>query len=158
VEVYVLNWLAVLWRRCGQVQKAHHYASRGLKTARIVQHAEQVGLSQGHLAWVAWREGNQAEAEDLGQAARRSWQRSQWVYAFHWTALWPLLAMALDGDRLSDALEHAQAMLDPMQQKLPQTMESALESAIQAGETGQPEEVRACLQRAVETAWESGYL
>ena len=158
IETYVLNWLAALWRKRCQVRKARHYASRGLNTARTVHHPEQVGLSQGHLAWVAWREGNQAEAGDLGQAARRSWQRSQWVYAFHWTALWPLLAMALEGDRISEALDHARAMLDPTQQKLPRPMESTLESAIEAGEAGQPEAVRAWLQRAVEEAQGSGYL
>ncbi len=88
---------------------------------------EQVALAQANLAWVAWREGDMDEAQTLAQAALDSWQRSQLVHAFHWTGRWPLLAMALDADRLSEALDHARAMLDPMQQKLPRPMESALE-------------------------------
>ena len=155
---YVLNWLAMLWRRRGQVQKARHYASRALKTARAVQHPEQVGLSQGHLSWVAWREGKQADAAELGQAALRAWQRSQWAYAFHWTARFPLLAMALEGDRIPEALDHARAMLDPMQQRLPADLEAALEGACQMGEGGQPEAIRAQLRRSVEVAQDLGYL
>jgi hypothetical protein len=158
VETYVLNWLAMLWRRRGQVQQARHYASRALKTARAVQHPEQVGLSQGHLSWVAWREGKQAEAEELGQAALRAWQRTQWVYAFYWTARFPLLAMALEGDRIPEALDHARAMLDPMQQRLPADLEAALEKACQMGDGGQPEAIRTQLRRTVELAQVLGYL
>jgi tetratricopeptide (TPR) repeat protein len=158
VEAYVLNWLAMLWRRRGQVRRARHYASRALKTARAVQHPEQVGLARAHLAWVAWREGNLPGAEEMGRAAQRSWQRSQWAYAIQWTALWPLLAIALEGDRIPEALDHARAMLDPMQQRLPADLEAALEKACQMADAGQPEAIRVQLRRTVELAQGLGYL
>ena len=158
VETYVLNWLAVLWRKRGQVQEARRYAEQGLMTAPLVHQLEQVALARANLAWVAWREGDVDEAQTLAQAALDSWQRSQFVHAFHWTARWPLLAMALEGDRLSETLEHARAMLDPRQQKLPQPLESALEESTKRGDDGRPDVLRACLQRAVELAQELGYL
>ena len=158
VQAVVLSWLTVLYRRRGRVAEVRSYSSRALAVGEMVQQLEQVALAQANLAWVAWRAGDLGEAEALGQAALESWQRSQFVHSVHWTARWPLLAIALHRGRISEALDHAREMLDPQQQQLPQSLESALERAIQAGDEGQPEAVRAHLRRAIDLAQELGYL
>ena len=157
-RVYALTWLTVVRRMRGQVDAVRDYAARTLEAATTAHMPEQVALAQANQAWVAWREGNLAEAEELGQAAIRSWQRSQWAYAFQWTALWPLLVVALEKDRVPEALDHARALLDPQQQRLPGELEAALERSIQVGDEGPPEKVRPCLQQAIDLAQVLGYL
>ena len=49
-------------------------------------------------------------------------------------------------------------LLDPTQQPLPEKLRVILESALQAWDAGQQEEVRSLLQRAVPLAEEMGYL
>jgi hypothetical protein len=157
-QVYALTWLSIVRRKRGRLEAVREYASRTLAAAEVAQMPQHVAISQGNLAWVAWREGNLAEAEELARAAVETWQRSQWAYAFQWTAFWPLLAMALDRHEIPAALDHARAMLDPHQQRLPAELEAALEEAIQAGGRDEPEEAGAHLQRAARLAQGTGYL
>ena len=157
-RIYALTWLTFVRRMRGQVDAARDYAARTLEAATTAWMPEQIAAAQANQAWVAWRDGNQAEAEDLGQSALRLWQRSQWAYAFQWTALWPLLVVALEKEQVPEALHHARALLDPQQQRMPADLEDALESACQLGDAGQPERVRVQLERTVELAQELGYL
>jgi tetratricopeptide (TPR) repeat protein len=156
-HAWSLLWLAVLCRKRGQVEEARHYASLALEVASTDGTPEQVAMAQANLAWVAWREGDVEGVQELGQAALDSWQRGQWVYAFHWAARLPLLAVALESDQPAGALAHARAMLDPQQQRLPEPLEAALEAAVQADEDHRPE-ARAHLVRAIELAQETGFL
>ncbi len=155
---WALIWLTVLHRRRGQVDKTRRYAQRTLETASTGGIPEQVAMAQANLCWVAWRMREMGEAEELGRTALDLWQKCQWVYAFQWTARLPLLAMALERDQIPKALEHAQDMLDPQQQKLPEPFNAALEAAVQAGDNDQPEEARQYLERAVTVAQETGFL
>ena len=119
------------------MDETRHYALRALEVASTGGIPEQIAMAQANLAWVAWREGNLDETQKLGRAALDSWQRGQWVYAFHWTARFPLLAVALERDQVSDALEHARVMLDPQQQQLPEAAGSCLGSS-RAGRRSRP--------------------
>jgi tetratricopeptide (TPR) repeat protein len=157
-RAWSLTWLTVLYRRRGLVEETRSCARRGLEVATSGGIPEQEAMAQANLAWVAWREGDLAQAEELGQAAFDAWQRGQWVYAFQWTAHLPLLAVALQREQIAKALEHAGAMLDPLQQKLPDSLEAALEAAVQAGEAGQEAEANAHLHRAVQLALETRFL
>jgi len=157
-QVYALTWLSIVRRKRGRLEAVREYACRTLAAAEAALMPVHVAVSQANLAWVAWREGNLAEAEELARAAVASWQKSQWAYAFQWTAFWPLLAMALDRHQIPEALDHARAMLDPQQQRLPAELEAPLEEAIQAGERDEPEEAGTHLQRAARLAQETGYL
>ena len=163
VRGWTLTWLTILCRRRSKVEEVAGYAPRALEAGTAAGIPEQVAMAQANLGWIAWRQGDLAEAEELGRAALESWQLGQWVYAFYWAARWPLLAIALAQDRVPEALDHARAMLDPQQQRLPEALEAALERALGAGEGGEPEaaqaeHARAHLQRAVELAQEAGYL
>ncbi len=158
VRAYALTWMTVLCRKRGQVEGARGYAPRALVAGIAAGQPEQVAMAHANLSWIAWREGNLAEAEELGLAALDSWQRGQFVYAFHWTARFPLLAMALEKEGIPEALGHARAMLDPQQQQLPEPLEAALEEAVQAGEQDLPTASSAHLRRAVELAQKLGYL
>ncbi len=122
------------------------------------QQLENAAVARGNLAWIAWREGDLAEAEEQGQTALELWQKSPFVYAFHWTALLPLLAIALEKEALAEALNHARALLHPQQQKLPDPLEAALEAALQAADDGGTEAAGQHLERVIQVAKEEAYL
>jgi DNA-binding SARP family transcriptional activator/predicted ATPase len=157
-QTWLLTWLSVLHRKRGEAEATRAYAIRGLQAAADAQLLENGGLARGNLAWFAWREGNLAEAEKQGHAALELWQRSPFVYAFHWTARFPLLAVALTREQLPEALDHARALLDPQQQKLPETLEAALEAAVQAADDEEDKVVRQRLEQTIQVARETGYL
>jgi hypothetical protein len=69
---------------------------------------------------------------------------------FQWSARFPLLAVAIDQDRLEAAAEHAHRMLDNTQQPLLPDVRKALEDAIPAGS-------RDAYRPAVDVARKYGY-
>ena len=77
---------------------------------------------------------------------------------FDWMAAWPLLAMALDSQRVAQAAEYARRMLPPPQQSLQEPLRTLVDGAIQAWENGQPAETEELLSRAVRAAADLGYL
>jgi len=157
-RTWILTWLSVLHRKRGEAEATREYALRGLQVATSAGLLENAALVRGNLAWLAWREGDLAEAEKQARTALELWDQSAFVYAFHWTALFPLLVMAVERDALAEALEHAQALLHPQQRRLPESLEAALEAAIQVGDDGQVETARQRLERVIQVAQETGYL
>jgi tetratricopeptide (TPR) repeat protein len=158
VRGWTLNWFTVLVRKRGQIEAVERYAPRALEVTTEVGLPEQIGLAQANLCWLAWRDGDLVRAQELGLAALDSWAQGQWVYAFQWAARLPLLAMALERERIPEALDQARVMLDQQQMQLPEPLEAALQAAAQAGENDQLEEARKHLERAVTVAQEAGFL
>jgi tetratricopeptide (TPR) repeat protein len=117
-----------------------------------------IAMSTANLAWVAWREGKNAEAEQKGKAALESWQSSEAVYPSHWAALLPLIDIMLGQGELSQAVSYARRLFAPGQQTLPDALTAITESAIQAWDSGQPDTARTSLQQAIALAREMGYL
>jgi hypothetical protein len=99
-----------------------------------------------------------SEAEEQGQATLGLWQRSPIVYAFQWTARLTLLAVAMDRGQIPQALDHACALLDPRQQKLPEPLETAQEATVQAGDAEGDGVVLRRLEHAIQVAQDTGYL
>jgi len=129
--------------------------------ATAIPRPEQSGTAQANLAWVAWREGKVEEAQAKGAAALALWRLellSSIVYAFQWTALWPLVGSALELNRMSEAVSHVRALLAPSQQPLPDALTTLLAATIEAWDAGQPDSARAHLQQAAALAREKGYL
>jgi hypothetical protein len=157
-QTWFLTWLSVLHRRCGDAGATRECASRGLRVATSAGLLENAAMACGNLSWFAWREGDLAGAEKQARAALELWGQSAFVYAFHWTARFPLLAMALSREQIPEALNHARALLDPQQQKLPDPLEAALEAAIQAGEEEGAKAATQHLEHAIQIAKEMGFL
>ena len=67
-------------------------------------------------------------------------------------------AVAVAWGQGPEALAHARAMIDPLQQRLPDPLEAALEAAIQAGEDDGAKAAAQHLERAIQVAKETGYL
>jgi tetratricopeptide (TPR) repeat protein len=156
-----LTYLTILYRKRGQLERARQYASRSLTLATAGQMVEYVGTAQANLAWVAWREGDLAQAEAKGRAALELWRQLPAAHsscAFQWTALWPLVGVALAQDRTAEASACARALLAHTQQRLPDALTAVIGKAIEAGERGESETACASLGQAIELAQELAYL
>ena len=153
-----LTYLATLYRKRGRKKEARDYASRALTVATAMKLPPYIAMATANLAWVEWREGKNAEAEQKGKTALESWQSSEAVYPFHWAALWPLIDIMMGHDELSQAVNYARRLFAPGQQPLPDALTAVTESAIQAWDSGQPETARTSLQQAIAFAKEKGYL
>ena len=66
--------------------------------------------------------------------------------------------MALREEQLSPAVEHARALLDPVQQRLPDALAASLEQAVQAWDGGAPESARSLLDQSLALAQQMHYL
>ena len=108
------------------------------------------------MAWVVWGGGNIAEAQKQGQAGLEAFDGAG--EPFEWTALWPLIGVAVVQQQLANAIKYVCMLLVPEQQRLPDALTADLEQAIQAWDSGQPDTARTSLQQAIALAREMGYL
>jgi hypothetical protein len=75
-----------------------------------------------------------------------------------WMTLLVLLALDLAAGRVAEGTLRARAMLDPMQQRLPDELAEALAGGVGAWERGSGDEARSRLEAAIEWAKRLSYL
>jgi DNA-binding SARP family transcriptional activator len=155
-QTLCLTYLSVAHRLQGDLEQSRRYTERCLERAREGGSAVYVGAAEANLGWLAYRAGDSDGAVRHGEAALAEWKSMQ--YPFRWLALWPLLAVALDQGPISDAVGQARAMLDPVQQRLPEALTATLEEAIAAWDEGHAAPAREHLAEAVRLAQDMGYL
>jgi tetratricopeptide (TPR) repeat protein len=153
-----LTYLTVLYRKRGQVEETRQLGEQALAVATVLQQPNYIAMAKANLAWVAWREWRLSEAQLEGLKALELWRSAQVYYVFQWTALWPLLSGALTQDRLSEAVDHARALLSAGQHPLPQGLTEAIEEAIHAWDSDQSEAAGMHLHEAMTLAQQMGYL
>ena len=153
-----LTYLAIVYRKLGQIEETRHTCSQALVKATEAQRPEDIGMSKANLAWVAWRLGNLIEIQEHGHAALDLWHSLPLEFPFRWTALWPLLAVALTKAQIAEAVDYARTLLNPLQERLPETLTTALEAAIQTWDSNESETARSLLQQAMILAQEMRFL
>jgi DNA-binding SARP family transcriptional activator len=153
-----LTYLAIVYRKLGQVEETRCTCSQALIKATEAQRLEDMGMTEANLAWVAWRLGNLVETQAHAHAALDLWQALPLEYPFRWTALWPLLAQALTQAQIAEAVDYARTLLHPLQERLPDTLTSVLEAATQAWNANEAETARTHLQQAITLAQKMRYL
>ncbi len=151
-----LAYLSINYRLAGDLDRARTHTEQGLEVALAERNPFYIGVAQANLAWLSCRAANLDDVVRHGSAALDRW--SPLSYPLEWLARWPLLAALLSQGQTSRALDQARAMLDPSQQRLPDTLTSALEIAIQVWDERQAESARTCLQSAADLAQRMGYL
>lgn len=149
-----LHFLPMVWRRQGQVEAVRRTITQALEQ-REGRYPEVLAAQR---AWVAWRDGNQEEAEVYGRAALEAWQRQRRVYAFQWMGVWPLIGVALTREQTIEAIDYIRLLLAPAQQHLPAPLQMTLEAVLEAGEREQIQTARPLLHQALALARELGYL
>ncbi len=157
VQSRCLTYLTILHRKRAQLKAVQQYISRALDVAMAGNMLEYVSTAKANLAWVKWYVGNLSEAQENGRIALDMWQKEPLVYPFQWTALWPLISVALSKEEVSTAVDYANALLQPSQQRLPASLNEVLEEVIESWEKGESEKARTKLNRAIELAQELGW-
>jgi DNA-binding SARP family transcriptional activator len=150
-----LTYLAVLCRKQERVAEVAELAAESVSAAEEAGMHEYVATARANQAWLAWRAGDYRRAEVHGRDALALWKRLPAGHAscaFQWTALLPLLALALPNGRLDEAVAWAQALLDPAQQRLPGELAARLQQAVGYHETERPAEAGELLSQAVALA------
>ena len=158
MRILTLIYLTVLNRFRGLVNGVLDHVLLVQGAAEAAHMPDYVAAAKGNQAWLAWRRRDLPAAEQRGQEALALWRQSPLVYPFRWQALWPLIAVALEGEREDEAWVYIQALLEPTQQRLPEGLNTSLEAALQARTKGQFGAALLHLNRAIELAQEMGYL
>jgi tetratricopeptide (TPR) repeat protein len=151
-----LVYLTILYRMTGDVDQARKFQVRSHEIAMRVGAPFYIGSAEANQAWLYYLDGQWEPAEVSARMAIKQWQMT--AYPFCWLAHWPLLAMALGRDDLGTAVSSATAMLDPVQQRLPDNLNDALERAVQAWEAEESDATRQALEQALTLARDRSYL
>jgi hypothetical protein len=158
IQARCLTYLAVAHRGAGHLEQARSCATRTRELATRIGMTEYVAMAHANLAWVAWREGDYPETENLGREALKLWHGMEDPYGFDWMALWPLIAVALSRNDVACAIDYARALLVEHQHPLPQKLAEVTRKAIENWQNNQPDKARTYLERAIQIAHESGQL
>nr|MDQ2998895.1 tetratricopeptide repeat protein [Chloroflexota bacterium] len=156
-----LTYVAIAQRQCQRVAEAEQTATRSLATATIAHMPEYIGTAQANLAWVTWKMGKFEQARQHGNAALAAWRQLPAGHGsaqIQWTALCPLIALALDARETVTAIDYVRGLLDPAQQRLPDALTAIFEQALLAWEHGTLERVTPLLQQATALAQQLHYL
>jgi len=153
-----LTYLTITDRKRGQVKEVRDTALRSLAVATAGKMPEYISMAKGNLAWVARRQGNLAEAQEMGQAAFDLFKQTVQGQMFPWVVLWPLIGTKLAQNQIAEAIEYVRGLFTPTGQLPPDTLVSVLEASIQSWEGGQSEKTHAYLIQASELAQQMGYL
>jgi len=156
VQSRCLTYLTILYRKRVQLEEVQHYMSRALDVATAGNMLEYISTARANLAWVKWYVGNLSEARENGRIALEMWQQAPLAYPFKWTALWPLISVALIQNQISEAVVYACTLLEPVQQQLPDALTTLLEKAIKSWEGGETETAHTHLNQSIELAQELG--
>jgi class 3 adenylate cyclase/DNA-binding XRE family transcriptional regulator/tetratricopeptide (TPR) repeat protein len=152
------TYLMVAMRKRGDVDGVREAIPAVIERAREASLPEYEAMAIANRAWVAWRSGELETSAADARAALEEWERLPVRYPFDWMASWPLLAMALASQRVSEAEAYARRMLPPPQQPLQEPARTLVERAVHAWENGKPAETEELLRRAVQAAPDLGYL
>lgn len=126
-----ITYLGFVARLRGDADALRAAVETGLRVATEVGVPEYVGAAHGQRAWLAWRAGDLDGCEREGAAALDAW-RSGLHYPLQWVARLPLMAACLQRACEGEAPVHAQMLLEPGQQRQPDTLAAALSTLVAA--------------------------
>ena len=149
-------YLTLIARRAGDVELVRQRATKALDSATLANAVQYVGAAKANLAWVALRDGQRVEAEQLGRQALDCWTPLANAYGLRWQAIWPLLWLALERDDLDEAKALADQLLAHSQQLPPTDLRPMLERMV--NDSTDKGQARHLLREAAAMAKTIGYL
>jgi tetratricopeptide (TPR) repeat protein len=161
LQARCLSYLSIAYRQCGQMEETRRYAERTLEAAALAHMPEYTAMAKANQAWLAWRRDNLILSQTLAEAALEAWGQLPGGHAsapFQWLACFPLIAAALQQEKVHLAIEGARTLLDPILQRLPDELAGTLERAVQAWDGNEPGVAQDLLRRLVALAGQMHYL
>lgn len=151
-----LVYLTVLYRFQGDDKRVLAYQPQLLEIVEEIGNKLYIGVMQANAAWLLYRAGEYGQAQKQAEKAYGQWVNTP--YPFQWLVNFPLLAFAVQANRLPSAIQSTQAMLDPKQQKLPDELDDTLATAVSFWQVDNVDDAREALETAVDLAIHYGYL
>jgi tetratricopeptide (TPR) repeat protein len=158
LQARCLTYLTIAYRKREQLEETRDFISKSLGVANEGHMLEYIGTAKANLAWVAWREGNFSETEENGLAALELWKQLSIVYAFQWTALWPLIGVSIRQGKMKESIAYGRSLLDPFQQRLPGGLSESVGESIKAWDRGDHQNAKFLLEQSMEPARRMGCL
>lgn len=153
LQARCLTYLIVVARRKNEVDRVNQLASDCEVACAHSQLTEYTGALLANRSWAALREERLEEARELAESALIAWRTVRVsTYPMQWLALFPLLALAVHGSRVDEAVGLARALLEEQQQRLPDELSRMLDVSALGGAPLEG------LSRAVELAKRLNYL
>ena len=149
-------YLTLLARLAGNVELVRQRATKARDAATLANAVQYVGAAKANLAWVALRDGQEVEAEQLGRQALDCWAPLANAYGLRWQAIWPLLWLGLERDDLAEAKALANQLLAHSQQLPPTNLRPLLERVVH--DSTDESQTRQLLRQAAGMAKTIGYL
>lgn len=154
----VVTYRALAARRNGHESRCHDLADVALSAAENSGLRGYVGAARACQGWVSLRRGEDAHAEQSCVSALASWNGqadaplAKNCYPFQWLALFPLLAVRLNAERIDECLPVLQGLLDASQARLRRPIMAKLTLAAErwsgASERERVDSLDACLRSA----------
>lgn len=144
-----LNYLALVGRKRDDLDMAGVWAGRALSLATFAKSPLSMASALGSRGWVAWREGDEDAALRHLRAAREAAARYLGPFPLRFLFIGPELAIAVRREEWPAALEYAASLLEPIQQRMPEDVETALVEAKADWEGGRTEQSVARLAEGV---------
>ena len=158
VQTRCINYRALAHRRLSEGSAARADAEQTLALASKLRMVEYIAMAKANLAWVAWKDGRLQDVEELGEEALALWHGMEDPLGSDWIALWPLIAVALEHDNFSKAIDSIRGLLAEGQYPLADAVMADCRAAIDCSMRDDREALRNCLDRALQTASAFHYL
>jgi tetratricopeptide (TPR) repeat protein len=139
--------------RSHDVEAVRALAPQAMAAGEAVGYPEIVGTAKANLAWLAWQDGRPRDLIAFANEALELWRTSgSPAQAVYWVGLWPLIAVCLGTEHVTEAVAAGRQMLEPSQLRLPDELESLLGSAAMAWDQDAPELAKDKMAAALELA------
>jgi len=152
-QLRCLVYLNVISRRLHEAEELRKEIPPLLELARALNESMYLGMCLANQGWLAWQDGNGAQAEQLCQEALKEWAKLSGS-VFHALADWVLFAIALDQEDISKLEAAARALMDPNPafQPVEEPMSGLLSQALAACEAGERTLALGLFRQAQESA------
>jgi hypothetical protein len=157
IRTIALAYRTVCCRFRGSLKETRECAEQTLEIAARSGLEIYVALARFNLAWIAWRQGDLAEAETSARSGLAEAEHIK-LLPFRWLAALPLLDIALAHGDNALALYCARQMLGPVQQRLPAALDAPIRTGLGASESGADEQAFAAYRQALDAARDLAYI
>jgi len=152
-----LTYLTVAFRKQGNREQVETFAERSLQLSSAIHMQEYVAAAKANQSWLHLRAREFEESRKLSVEAIQIWQSLPVVSPFQELAVWPIIAVLIPLDQISDACKYAEILLHSDQRKQDDDMEELLRAAIQADKAGNSAIAKEKLSQATNIAEAQGY-
>lgn len=124
------TYLTILYRKRRDFSRTQEYLEDSIETATNRNMINYLATARGNQAWMALHNGDLEQAEIYGQQALDLWGQVPFVYPFQWTALWPLITVAVEKGDFHQAVRYTRGLIAEDQQALPGDLTSCVQTLI----------------------------